>query len=296
MKNRGEGLLVIPFFIILIAGIVGAEGCVLNAELINQDPYPAMPGEYVKVVFQLTGIENPECGKVDFGLIEKFPFSLDGGVSTEVSVLGGTHTRDFESFLMIPYKIRVNENALDGENSLEVRFSSTGQERLSRLETFNITVEDSRTDFEVSIKEYDKKTNKLTLDILNVGERDVEALTIEIPEQEKIIIKGPNRNIVGSLDSNDDTTFDFEAIPTDGVIKMTILYTDAIGVRRSLEKEVTYDSSYFTDRKADQKKTKSTSYYILIGLIIVVMIVWIRNRVKRKKKLKAEREKIRKQR
>ena len=47
--------------------------CSLSVELVNQDPYPANPGEYVKVVFQINGLNNPDCDKVSFELKENFP-------------------------------------------------------------------------------------------------------------------------------------------------------------------------------------------------------------------------------
>ena len=62
---------------LMLISFANAESCNLNAKLINQDPYPAMPGEYVELVFQLTGVENPECGNIGFSVMEEFPFSLN---------------------------------------------------------------------------------------------------------------------------------------------------------------------------------------------------------------------------
>jgi len=56
---------------------VSSEACKLDISLINQDPYPAIPGDYVKVVFQVNGVSNPECGKVEFELLDKYPISFD---------------------------------------------------------------------------------------------------------------------------------------------------------------------------------------------------------------------------
>jgi len=54
---------------------VSAEGCNLDVSLINQDPYPATPGDYVKLVFQVNGVSNPQCGTVEFELLEQYPLS-----------------------------------------------------------------------------------------------------------------------------------------------------------------------------------------------------------------------------
>src|SRR3989344_5384935 len=103
----------IIFTFIFLLDFVSGEECNLDASFVNQDPYPAMPGEYVKVVFQLEGTENPECGKVVFEFIESFPFSLDSGISNKYEIIGGTYNTNYKSFLLASYRIKVDNDALD---------------------------------------------------------------------------------------------------------------------------------------------------------------------------------------
>ena len=112
--------------------------------------------------------------------------------------------------ILLPYKLRIDENALDGENPIEVYYSNKNCFKWL-IKEFDITVQDTRADFEVYVKDYDYITKELTFEILNIAETDVEALTIEIPKQDNIDIKGANRIVVGDLDSNEYTTADFEA-------------------------------------------------------------------------------------
>ena len=262
---------------IMLISFANAASCSLDARLINQDPYPAMPGEYVELVFQLTGVENPECGNIGFSVIEEFPFSLNPEQKKEITLKGGTYAgTDYKSYLIIPYKIRVHEDALKGNNSIKVFYYSGGNKsRIGISEDFEINVDNVRTDFEISIKDYDYKTNILTLEILNIGEHDAEALTIEAPEQENVDIKGNYRSIVGSLDSKEDSTFTFEAIPRNGNIKLKILYTDKINKRREVNKEIVFDSSYFQGRKKDEVVPKPLSYYIAIGEAVLFILIWL---------------------
>ena len=53
--------------------------------------------------------------------------------------------------------------------------------------------------------------NEITIEVLNIEASDIEALTIEIPKQDNIEVKGPNKIVVGDLDSNEYTTAEFEA-------------------------------------------------------------------------------------
>ncbi len=283
MKKR-----VITFLIVLslfLVPLISAVPCDLDISLINQDPSSAIPGEYVRVVFQINGIENPECKPFQFEVKEDFPFSLDPGTTNPITINPGTYSRKYSSFYIAPYQIRINEDALNGNNPIEASYTLNSAEILKE---FNIYIEDVRADFEVYVKDYDYTTKELTIEILNTAEVDVEALTIEIPKQENIKDKGANRIVVGDLDSNEYTTADFEAILSEGEnqINLNIIYTDTINTRRSLEKTLIFDSSYFTERNGDTKKKPVWLYIIII--VVVLWFVWrsIRKAKKKKEKLK----------
>jgi len=279
---------VIASFVILMAifsafGIVtAANPCNPQISIINQDPYPAIPGDYVKVVFQIDGLENPSCGEITFGLKENYPIHLDPNTENPITIDSGTYRKDFSSFYLAPYKIRLDENTLNGENPIEVYYS-TGINSPEVTQDFNITVQDTRADFEVDIKNYDYTTRILTFDILNTAKNNVKALTLEIPKQNGIEVKGPNRILVGDLDSNEYTTADFEAILPQGQtpINLSVIYTDSINVRRQIQKEVTFDSSYFTD-----VSTKSKVPWVWIILIVVVVSFFVWRRIKKKNREK----------
>ena len=270
----------------MLLSFASAATCNLAVTLVNQDPYPAIPGEYVEIVFQLTGLENPECGGAEFTFIEQYPFSLDKNDSAKQILLGSTYTTGFKKSWIIPYKVRIDEDALNGEQEITVEYSNRKSPAESLIsKKFNISLEDTRTDFEIFVKDYDLTTGILTFEILNIGEVDVEGLTLEIKNQENITIKGAHINIVGDLDSNEYTTADFEAIPENGEIIIDIKYTDKIAVRRTVTKTVTYESAYFTDRNNGE----SSNWWIWIILIIaaVAVIYWhYRMRKKRKRNLR----------
>ncbi len=275
MKKEGLILIILGLFLMPLV----AANCELDVSMINQDPYPAIPGDYVKVVFQIDGVENSECGIVGFEIKENYPFSLDPGITNRITINAGTYSRTYSSFYLATYKLRVSDNALEGNNPIEVTYSGSG---LELLEEFDIYIEDTRADFEVHIKNYDYSTKTLTLEILNTEDVDVEALTIEIPKQDKITIKGANKKVIGDLDSNEYTTADFEAIPSNGEIELNILYTDSINVRRELTKKVTFDSSYFEGRNGS--KTSVPWVWIIVVLAVVGWFFWRRHKKNKEKK------------
>ena len=182
---------------------------------------------------------------------------------------------------MVPFEVRLDENALDGSNPIEVGTRLNGGSLVSK--TFEIEVDDSRTDFEVYVKDYDYATKELTIEVLNIEDSNIEALTIEIPKQEGISVKGSNRIVVGDLDANEYTSADFEAIVEDGEIQLNLIYSDSINVRRTLEKTVVFDSSYYTNRASDVKSSGSAQY-IVLGIIALVIIYIIYKKIKKAKK------------
>lgn len=268
--------------ILLLLNFVFASQCLLEPQLINQDPYPAVPGDYVELVFQVSGVQNPECGEVSVSLVDKYPIKLDPNQIVTKTVAAGTFTKDYSSFLMVPYKVRIDEDALDGGNPIELSYSSDYQGKTSTYsKNFTLNVENVKADFEIFVKDYDATTKTLTFEVLNIAESDVQALTIELPKQDSINVKGSNRNIVGDLDSNEYTTADFEATPLSDKIRLTVYYTDSNGVRRTIEKEVEFDSSYFENRNGDTKQSNTGTYVVLI-IVLGLVAYYFYRRHKRK--------------
>jgi LPXTG-motif cell wall-anchored protein len=145
-------------------------------------------------------------------------------------------------------------------------------------------VKDVRTDFEVYVKDYDSTTNKFTLEILNTGKGNVEALTVEVPKQDNIVVKGSPVNIIGSLDSNDFTTTDFEATPDKGNLNITVYYTDENNVRRTIYKTVSFDPDYFLNRKASTGGSNTMFYVVALILIVGVAYLFYRRHKKNQRK------------
>lgn len=260
--------------------VVSAEACAPNVTLLNQDPYPAVPGDYVKLVFQISEISAQECNDISFNLLQSYPLIFDPG-ETGLKTFGKVdYIKDYSASILVPYKVRIDENAINGESPVEIRLQNKGTFVISK--TFNIEVKDTKTNFDVFVEDYDYSTSTMTLQILNTGDSNIEALTVEIPKQDNIVIKGSNKVIVGDLDSNEYTTVDFEANPSDGKFAVNLIYSDANNVRRTDVQEVEFDSSYFTDRLSTQKSTSIWTY--IFWLIVIIVVIYIIFRFAKKRK------------
>lgn len=238
MKKRKDK---IRFGLMLLLGLflvsfVSADICDLDVELVNQDPHPAIPGEYVELLFQVSGIENPECDGAMFHLIPSYPFSLDGMDAGRV-LQGNTYISNYKTEWLIPYKLRIDKDALEGDFEIAVEY---GQRGITNSDLFDISVQDSRTDFDAVVQEV--VGSEVSIALANTGKYTANSIIVRIPEQDGFKVVGTDGQMVGNLDSGDYTLVSFEimsgAQANGGDLGFDIHYTDTLGERRVVNFEL----------------------------------------------------------
>lgn len=260
--------------IIFVSSTNAAPSCNLQVSLVNQDPYPAIPGSLLKLVFQIDGIESTNCKDVELSLIESFPFRLDPSSEKLYQIKSGTYNnQDYKTFFQAPFRVQVDSDASNGEKILEVRYRSSAFGGYV-VKQFKIEVKDFKTDFEVFVKNYDYATQTLDLQILNIGKEDVSAVSIEIPSQEGITVRGTNKNIIGDLDSKEDTVTDFKTTIEAKEFLVNVAYTDFTGERRIIEEKVSFESAYFIHTKDSGKGSLLTYFFYIVIAIIVIYFIY----------------------
>ncbi len=293
MKRSVIFLFAMAVFALSIGGVFAtANPCNLQVSLVNQDPYPAVQGDTVKLLFQVNGISNPDCNGAYFRLDPGYAFSLTQNNSVR-TLQGSTYTQNYNNNWAIPYTLTVNGAAPDGE-ALVTAYYSPGSGAPSAegflSQVFNVSIQNSRASFEVYVQNYDPLTNDLTLEVLNTANVDAKAVTLQIPEQPNIQMKGSNVNIIGDLGSNEYTTADFSAIPVTGELNLTLSYTDLAGVRRSVNETVNYDSKFFQSTTSSSNSGSAVTW-IVVAVVVILLGYWFYKRQKRKKALQERRMK-----
>lgn len=203
-------------------------------------PYPANPGEYVDVWIeaQIYGSSSPT--NATFILEPKFPFSLDPNESA-IQSFGrvGFNT------IVLHYKVRIDSNAVPGDNELDLAYSSDGTGNVMLVTPLEIDVQNSQTDFSIVVQ--DSSSSGTSLGIANTGENTANSLIMKVPEQPNFRTTGvTNSQILGNLNSGDYTlaTFQLEQTnPRNNTLEIELDYTDAIGVRRTVVKDVALGQS-----------------------------------------------------
>ncbi|MCX8159218.1 MAG: hypothetical protein N3D20_02935 [Candidatus Pacearchaeota archaeon] len=280
MKKRFVRLVLVAFLLILpFASAV----CEMSAELFNQDPYPAVPGEYVKLVFQLNWTEESDCKDADVfvKILPEYPFILDSNEKGSFVFKSGNYVYGYQKYMLAGFKIRVDERAIKGDNKLKLMYGFSGKDYAPVVKEFLVNVKEVETDFEVRIQDYSKLTNTITFGIVNTGKTDAKSLVFEVPFQENIKLKGSGNVIIGSLNSNDDTTATIKGIPKEGEIIVRLTYNDENDVRRVIEKKVQFIESLNGDLEV--KPYRGTYFYLFWIMFAIVLVYYSYGYYKKRK-------------
>ena len=252
---------------------------------LRYESYPVSPGEYFTIWVQAEKTA-PEKRDIKFEFLEEYPFSLDSDedLVREFPNIGSEN-------VVLEYKVRVDESAVSGENTLKIRQDLALGSAI--IHEFDISVADVQTSFDAIIQE--TVIGETTIAIANIGQNDANAAIVRIPEQEGVVVSGSNGQMIGNLEQGDYTVvaFTFEG---SGAIDLQIDYTDSIGVRRS-ENVVVYrglNSASLGDSGSRQSGTgvpvesDSDDSSWMIWLTVLVVLGFVGYRYYKKKLVKTK--------
>ena len=212
----------------------------LTITQLNYQPYPANPGEYVDVWVEAQFYGQGFPSNATFTLEPSYPFSLDpneSAIQSFGSIVSATP-------MLIHYKVRIDQNAVPGDNYLTLTYSPDGGNNIIVTKQLDIQINNAETSFGMVIQ--DSSSTGTSLGIANTGENTANALIVRIPPQPDFRVVGTNGQIVGNLNSGDYTIATFDIIPTgqgggNKTLEVELDYTDAIGVRRTVFENISYN-------------------------------------------------------
>lgn len=310
MKNEWNKLLIV--LVIILSGLLCFN--VVSAQEVNYstdssyegiqvsslkyEPYPVNPGEYVDVWIKAKIGSSVDYAK--FEVIDSFPFTVD---DSEDSVREYT---DFSGDVVMHYKIRVDKDAVEDTNELKIKIysgSSSGS-----VYSMDINVANAQTDFDLVIQ--DSTSSEISLAIANIGKNTANSMIVRIPDQEGYKVSGTNGQMVGNLESGDYTITSFSLTSVGknpGNLIVQIDYTDNIGERRSVLKEVKFGSSQssgnisagypigtrnFSGGNFPGMQTKKSKwpYFLAGGLLLLIIGFFLYQKYKNSVRLSSKKE------
>jgi len=221
----------------LLLALAAAPAEALSVKLMKYDPYPANTGEYVTVWIK---IENPGLGgpseDVKLRIVPEYPFSLEPG-ETGLEEIGKLSMNDYALF---DFRLRVDDNAIDGKNTLKVEYMERIDSEWSETE-LTIEVESDKVDFEIAdinsvplrLKPGDDDA-KIVVVIQNIGDGDAECVKSRLMLPPGFNASDSYSDIANlgtvAADASSDATFyidvDESVQPGEQIATITISYMD----------------------------------------------------------------------
>ncbi len=284
----------------------------IRIDQLKYEPYPVNPGEYFDLWIKVEKTGSDLTSDAVFELLPEYPFSLDSNERAIRSYGKITNFPD-DRPIVIKYRIRVDEDAVEGTNTIELKYSADGISSSNwGRNSFDIEVADAQTDFDIVVQ--DVSDSEVSFAIANIGKNTANSVIIKIPEQDNFRTVGTAGQMLGNLENGDYTIASFNIAGARGSIgsdsgqplTLQVDYTDNIGERRTLVKEVSFSSglssapagmenagqmsgSRRTQIQTSPSIFQSSWFWAIIIIVscisaIIIYKKYIKKRVKRKSK------------
>ncbi|MEM4268214.1 MAG: COG1361 S-layer family protein [Candidatus Woesearchaeota archaeon] len=191
-KDALNSVVIIFFLFLVVESVFAAnepadEAIVVT--LLNQDPDPAEPGQYVNVRLKIENIGNLPATDFILSFEPKFPFSLDSNeIANKSFAVVGPLMKD-DQRIVVKYKVRVSRDAVDGTNIM--RFKYMYKDKNGVLKEF-------AKDFEIDVQSLDPTIAVQTIStnpkIFEPGKKGTIEVTV------KNIASSPIRQVSVKLD------------------------------------------------------------------------------------------------
>ena len=200
----------------------------LTETLLNQDPDPVEPGDYVELRFKIEKEGNNILENIKYELIPKYPFSFDSS-DTPIKELGDwVGNSEDKEFYILYYKLYVDDNAVEDIYNLTLKQTSTTNSAVKEIDVPirvgeslkpNLVTGSVKTSPAKLIADYDEAS--IEVEITNVGDDKAQQViaTLNIPEGFEESFGYSNIVTLGTINAGETKTAKFYLDVNEGVLK-----------------------------------------------------------------------------
>ncbi len=116
---------------------------VIVVNMVNQEPDPVGPGEYVDVRWMVQNLGSDSINNIEVELMPEYPFSLDPGDDSTKLIPSLSPRQNDASSYVVKYKVRVDSNAIEGNNTLKLRYKVGNSIWTTAEYTINVQTRDA---------------------------------------------------------------------------------------------------------------------------------------------------------
>jgi len=214
----------------------------LTANLLNQNPDPAVPGKYVELRFNVFKTGNFNAENIQFQLNVDHPFYFDSADTPirNLKLLKGQSGDDW--YYTLFYKVLVSDDALKGDYEIELKYTYNDL-NIWNVQKFTIRVDEKKEpnfvfgNLITTPKKLLSGTDeaKIDIELQNIGKGDSEnvVLDVELPEGFKSTYAYSNRVNLGTINASQSKTatiyldINKDVVAKEHIAKVTINYIDS---------------------------------------------------------------------
>lgn len=112
----------------------------ISVSLASQDPDPVEPGKIVELSFKLDN-QGELAYNVAFEIAPEYPFSLLPGESAVKNIGALGTAQDSATSVFVKYKLKVDQNAVDGSHEIKVRYKTENIDSWSTIGDITVKVQ-----------------------------------------------------------------------------------------------------------------------------------------------------------
>ena len=233
------GIFLLAVMLLPFANANAATSTALDVSVLRYEPTPVEPGQYFDVWFKVDNTGGTVATNAVLTFKPSFPFSTDDNPTTQIGILNPLDSTT------IKYRIRVDENAIEGMSDLDVTYSTNEKTSIIVSKSFDIEIRTSDAQIGINSIELTPneflpgQTGEVTLVIKNLADSTLKDINVKLDLSSTLTPFAPIetstvKNIKTMLGGKSNTiTYNVIATPdaTSGVYKVpvTITFKDTVG-------------------------------------------------------------------
>ncbi|MFP4111711.1 MAG: COG1361 S-layer family protein [Candidatus Woesearchaeota archaeon] len=190
-------LYVLAISMIMIVGVLpahAADSSFIRLTFLNQDPDPAESGKYLELRWKVEKLGSAQINDLVFELQLEYPFYFDGADNAVKEVERWLGSTIEDEYYILYYKIRVDNDALEGEYDATLRYKSADDSgwksedytlRVGERKNSNFVLGNLVTSPKKLIADIEEA--RIDVDIANIGDANAENVLVEIDLPEGIM-------------------------------------------------------------------------------------------------------------
>jgi len=231
-------------FLILFSSMAFAYGTIttgawVSTSLYSQDPVKVEPGNYVELRFKLENKGGDTLEEFEVELVPEFPFSLDSSEPALKKYGSMTSGINGDDGLIAKWKVRVDDDAIEGDNDIQLRYRFKGNEWI--YSDFEVSVDTQETIINIkeikTVPENVMPGEQFDLKILVANEADsaLRNMKFKLDSSVLVTIGSTDEKYVKVLNSGDEQEIIFNLISQGDAsevlynVPLTISYYDNEG-------------------------------------------------------------------